>query len=414
MSFNLNFSSSRRVDGQASVMLVGLGHGAIHWVAATYILLMEFIRTDLGLSYVETAFFGTVFYIAAFSANIFSGPVIDIFGRRVLFQGLSLIVGATSLAFFLFTENYYLLCALVAIIGMSNNLWHPAAISFLSSRYPDSRGYVLAVHSSGANLGDLIAPAVVGGLMVWLGVWQETAAIATIPVFITAAIIFIYLLPKDTTHKKFLMQEGPSSLSGYFSGFSSAFKNRLVLGLALMAGFRSMAQTGLLIFVPLYVASRFGGDALAMGAAMSVMQIGGLVAGLIAGTVSDTVGRKPIVLGGTASTTIIIFILALIDNQTLFVVGVAILGFFLYAIRPVVHSWLMDSVPPHLGGSATSVMFGTQSILSALTPIIGGFIADSYGLVYVFYFLSILMLISNLVTILLPTSSNSSNTLQNS
>jgi MFS family permease len=398
----LNFSSARRVDGQGTVMLVGLGHGAIHWVAATYILLMEFIRIDLGLTYLETTFFGTIFYIASFSTNLFSGPAIDLFGRRVIFQGISLIIGAVALALFMLSPNYVVLCALIAVIGMSNNLWHPAAISFLSSRHPNSRGYVLAVHASGANLGDMVAPAVVGALMMWLGVWQTTAAIATIPVFVVAAIIFIYLLPKDTPLEKPETPKGSSSLTGYFSGFSSAFQNRLVLGLALMAGFRSMAQTGLLIFVPLYVASRFGGDALAMGAAMSVMQIGGLVAGLIAGTVSDTVGRKPIALGGTLSTTLVIFALVFIDNQTVFVVGVAILGFFLYAIRPVVHSWLMDMVPPHLGGSATSVMFGTQSILSTLTPIIGGLIADAYGLVYVFYFLAGLMLISNLITMTLP------------
>jgi FSR family fosmidomycin resistance protein-like MFS transporter len=69
----------------------------------------------------------------------------------------------------------------------------------------------------------------------------------------------------------------------------------------------------------------------------------------------------------------------------------------------------MDTVPPHLGGSATSVMFGTQSILSTLTPIIGGFIADVYGLVYVFYFLAVLMLISNLIIIVLPKSDLPSN-----
>jgi FSR family fosmidomycin resistance protein-like MFS transporter len=399
-----NFSSARGVDDQSSVMLVGLGHGAIHWVAATYILLMEFIRTDLGLTYLETTFFGTVFYIASFSTNLFSGPVIDLFGRRVFFQGVSLVIGAVALALFMVTRDYVLLCALIAIIGMSNNLWHPAAISFLSSRHPNSRGYVLAVHASGASLGDLIAPAVVGALMAWLGMWQTAAAIATVPVFVVAAIIFIFLLPKDTPLEKQEKPEGSSSLSGYFSGFSSAFQNRLVLGLALMAGFRSMAQTGLLIFVPLYVASRFSGDALAMGAAMSTMQIGGFVAGLIAGTVSDAIGRKPIVLGGTLSTTLVILALAFIDNQTVFVVGVAILGFFLYAIRPVVHSWLMDMVPPHLGGSATSVLFGSQSILSTLTPIFGGLIADTYGLVYVFYFLAALMLISNLIAMTLPKS----------
>jgi MFS family permease len=47
-------------------------------------------------------------------------------------------------------------------------------------------------------------------------------------------------------------------------------------------------------------------------------------------------------------------------------------------------------------------MFSVQSIKSAIMPIIGGLIADQYGLAAVFYFLGGLLLLANLVAFLLP------------
>ena len=39
--------------GQSTVFLLGLGHGGIHWTAATLYLLLPFITRDLGLTYTE-------------------------------------------------------------------------------------------------------------------------------------------------------------------------------------------------------------------------------------------------------------------------------------------------------------------------------------------------------------------------
>ena len=74
----------------------------------------------------------------------------------------------------------------------------------------------------------------------------------------------------------------------------------------------------------------------------------------------------------------------------------------LYAVRPVVHSWMMDLTPDHLGGSATSLMFGTQSGFSIVMPIIGGMLADQYGLASVFYMLAGTILMTNILTLGLP------------
>jgi predicted MFS family arabinose efflux permease len=63
---------------------------------------------------------------------------------------------------------------------------------------------------------------------------------------------------------------------------------------------------------------------------------------------------------------------------------------------------MMDLVPTKLSGSATSLLFGTQSLLSAAVPPIGGLIADAYGLPAVFYFLAGTMLVANFLVYLLP------------
>ena len=94
--------------------------------------------------------------------------------------------------------------------------------------------------------------------------------------------------------------------------------------------------------------------------------------------------------------------LTVIQNELLFITGVSLLGFALFAVRPVVHSWMMDITPTRWSGSATSLMFGTQAILSAAVPIIGGIVADHYGLAAVFYLLAGSMLIANVLVYFLP------------
>ncbi|GMQ90325.1 MAG: hypothetical protein BMS9Abin10_0692 [Gammaproteobacteria bacterium] len=89
-------------------------------------------------------------------------------------------------------------------------------------------------------------------------------------------------------------------------------------------------------------------------------------------------------------------------SDVVFIAGVVLLGFALFAVRPVIQSWLMDLTPPRLGGSAISLMFGTQAALSAIVPIIGGILADVWSLTVVFYFLAGTMLAASFRVYLSP------------
>jgi len=78
-----------------------------------------------------------------------------------------------------------------------------------------------------------------------------------------------------------------------------------------------------------------------------------------------------------------------------------VLGFVLYAVRPVIHSWMMDLAPPDIRGSATSALFGTQAALSIAVPVVGGAVADTWGLTEVFYLIAAVMLVANAMVVFL-------------
>ncbi|MCH8213821.1 MAG: MFS transporter [Proteobacteria bacterium] len=385
--------------GQGPAFLIGLGHAGTHWIAATFYLLLPFITADLGLSYAEAGALVAVFHVSAVAANFASGLIVDVTGRRVVFQVAALVVGGGALLAFGLGGRMVMLSVLVALIGAANNLWHPAAIAFLSQHYPDNRGYALSIHALGANIGDAVAPLAAGALLVWF-TWQGAASLAALPVLAAAALIALMLLPRDTDGAA---EAGRGmGLGEYFSGLAELLRDKAVLGLCLMAGFRTMTQNGLLVFLPLYLADVLGVGPFLMGVALMAMQVAGMIAGPIAGVWSDRVGRRPVVLAGLTVATAVIAALTLAGSGPLFIAGISVLGFALFAARPVIHSWLMDLTPPRLGGSATSVMFGTQSGLSVLVAPVGGLIADTWGLAAVFYGLAGTMLVANVLVFLLP------------
>lgn len=381
--------------------LVGLGHGGTHWILGTFYLLLPYIKQDLGLSYAAAGALVTVIHVSAFTANFASGAAVDVTGKRVLLQVTALMGGALALFLCGWAEGMWLLLPMVMVIGATNNLWHPAAISYLSRRYPRNRGYALSLHTLGASVGDAIAPLVIGTMLVAM-TWQQTATIGALPIIVLAVLIGLALIGRDRDVATADASAGRVDRHGYVAGMKQLLKDRGVLGLATMAGFRSLTQSGLLVFIPMYLATVLKVGPFWTGFGLMAMQLGGLIAGPVAGAWSDRIGRRRIVLAGLTATTVVVFGLGLAANEVAFIAGVSILGFMLFAVRPVIHSWMMDITPDRLHGSATSVLFGTQSLFSMAAPIVGGMIADAYGVAAVFYALAGTMLIANVLVYTLP------------
>lgn len=386
---------------QTPALLVGLGHGGTHWVIGTFYLLLPYIKNDLDISYAAAGTLITIFNIAAFGANFASGWLVDVVGRRVLLMMLSLSLGGLALFLCGWADGFVYLACMLVFIGATNLLWHPPAMSMLAQMFPDNKGYALSLHSMGASIGDAVSPLVVGTLLAWMS-WQAAAPLAALPVFVVVAILGVGLLRLEGAEGEVGRERPKVDNRGYVANTVAILRDPAVVGLSIMAGFRIAAQHGLLVFVPMYLAIHLGAEPIVVGLGVATMQAAGVIAGPIAGVWSDRIGRRPIVFAGLGISSVIILALAFSGSETAFIAGIAVLGFVLFAVRPVVHGWMMDIAPPEMRGGATSVLFGMQYLFSMATPLVGGIIADNWGLPAVFYALAATMLMANIVTYMLP------------
>jgi sugar phosphate permease len=86
----------------------------------------------------------------------------------------------------------------------------------------------------------------------------------------------------------------------------------------------------------------------------------------------------------------------------IFVLFVALLGFFLFAVRAVLQAWTLDATPENMGGSAIGLLFGIQAIGGATGPFVCGMLADRFGLLAAFYFMATTIVIANAFVFFVP------------
>jgi MFS family permease len=286
---------------------------------------------------------------------------------------------------------------------MGNNLWHPAALTTLAYRYPDRKGLVIACHGMGGNIADGLAPLVVGALLGWFS-WRVVVVMNVVPGLTMAALILVMLGAFTMTSSHDNINAGAKSdgLKKYFRDFARLLKNRELMLVATGSAFRTMTQTGLLTFLPVYLAYELGYSPFAVGVCLASMQIAGFAASPIGGHLSDRIGRKRVVMSSMLLSCVMIVFMAMAGRSTAFVVFIALVGFFLYAMRPVLQAWAVEATPKELAGSGVGLQFGIQAVGAAVSPVVFGMIADAKDIYTAFYFLAATILLANGLVFFVP------------
>jgi len=383
--------------------LITIGHALTHWYPATFYLLLPIIGNELGLSFSQIGLIMSCQFVASAVANVPGGVLVDTVGRKGLLMAVSLFWVGFPYLLMGFAHSYLLLLACVTLVGIGNSLWHPTAIPTLARRFPERKGFVLSLHGMGGNAGDAIAPLVVGALLA-VFTWREVVMMNVVPGLVMSALILALLgtLQLTAGKKTAQTQEKGQSLAEYLKGLRALTRNRTLLLLSTSGAFRSMTQNSLLTFLPLYLARELGYSAAVVGMAMFALQAAGLAASPVAGHLSDRLGRRSVLMGTMAMTALVLVFMAFAGQSSAFVFFVAVLGFFLYAIRPVIQAWTLEATPKKMGGSSIGILFGAQALGSSIAPLIGGLIADRFGLGSTFLFLAMTIVVANLFIFLVP------------
>ncbi|MBI3044249.1 MAG: MFS transporter [Betaproteobacteria bacterium] len=385
------------------VWLISSGHAFTHWYTATFFLLLPLIGKELGLSYTEIGLIMTVQHAVGAISNLPGGLVVDMVGKKGYLMALSLFWVGFPYALMSLTHSYWPLLVCVTLVGIGNNLWHPAAISALAHRYPDRKGLMLSFHGMGGNAADALAPLVVGALLAWFS-WRSVVVMNVVPGIVMATMIVVMLGAFTTASRADSINAGGKSrgIQDYLKDYVSLLKNRALMLVCTSSAFRTMTQAGLLTFLPVYLAYELGYSPFLVGVCLAVLQVAGFVASPFAGHLSDKMGRKRIVISATILTGVMIVAMAFAGDSLLFVLFIALVGFFLYAMRPVLQAWAVESTPAHLAGSGVGLQFGITAVGASVSPALFGMIADAYDIHTGFLFLAGTIVASNFLIFFMP------------
>ena len=382
-------------------ILVGLslGHGITDWYPGTLYIVLPYLAKDLGLTYSQVGILMGWNSFSSFFVNLPGGIIVDMVGKIGLLLGLALALTGLPYFFLGFSPSYVVAMIVVTFVGTGSNLWHPAAFSFLAKRYPERKGFAIAVHLMGGNLGNTLAPLGIGVALTFL-MWRQVLILNLIPGVLMGFILWRLLAKAGRVQAEDKGKE--PSLKEYWVAVKTMAQNKSVLLLCFLAGMRSMTQNGLFTFVPIYLAHELNYPSAMVGIYITVFRAAGIFATPISGVISDRRGRRPVLTAGLLTTSLFLAALAILRLKFFFIGGLAVLGFFLFSLSPVMLAWMMDLTPKNIGGTTVSALFGIQSLFAGFAPPVCGFIADRFGILYSFYFLASTIFAANFLVYLIP------------
>jgi len=149
------------------------GISAAHWLSHFHMfvlpMLFPFLRTQLGVGYIELGFALTVFAVVSGLTQAPIGYLADHIGaRKILLSGLCL--GGFALIGLGMHLSYPALIISAALLGLANSVYHPADYAILSAHMDEARmGRAFSIHTFAGFVGGAVAPAIMAVLVAWIG-----------------------------------------------------------------------------------------------------------------------------------------------------------------------------------------------------------------------------------------------------
>ena len=396
----------KRGRNQLAVTVV-LGHTVKHiYNSGLQSVILAVIKDDLRLTGTQFGLLATSQRVTSGTTTMVAGYLGDRFANR---SGLMLMLslGIMGVSYYLLgsAPSYWVLFAVMLLVGIGPSLYHPPAIASLSRKFPDRRGFAISLHGTGGSVGEVVGPVLTGGLISGTYLvafhWRDVLHISVFPALFFA--VAVYLMMRNIP----AAAADTASLREYGSSLVSLMRRRAMLSLVFVTALRSSGQYAVMGFLPVYLLEDLEYDKVIIGLFMSGAQVTGIVAQPLMGYLSDRFGRKIVLVPCTLVMGLLIISLKFAEPGPQLMIAVLAMGAFLYSLHTIYIAGAMDVARGQAQSTVVSLIYGA-SFIGAFSPWVAGWVADQWGNSSSFIYGGVLVILGALIlwATKLPKTSN--------
>lgn len=356
------------------------GISIAHWVSHFHLLVMPmlfpFLKSQLGVGYVELGFALTVSAVVSGLTQAPTGYLVDHFGaRRILLSGLTL--GGLALILLGLHLSYASLIACAVLLGVANSVYHPADYAILAEHMDEARmGRAFSVHTFAGYLGGAVAPAIVAALVTVSG--GVGALLASGAIGLLVALLLVAMnIPDASAHKA---KPGNANLP------KQAVITPALITLTALFMLLSLSVAGINNFGVVALMSGYGATYSIANVALTAF-LGASAAGVLAGGfLADRTERHGHVAAACfAANAAIVLLIALVTLPGWALTAtMATAGFLSGVIAPSRDMLVRNAAPPGAAGRAFGIVSTGFNLGGIVSPLLFGWIMDQSAPHWVF------------------------------
>ncbi|HET9979659.1 MAG TPA: MFS transporter [Ktedonobacterales bacterium] len=374
---------------RANLITVGAAHAVIHGVSILMPLIFPILHTQYGFSYTEIGLIGTVSGLAGGVLQVVFGYISRVVPRKVLIGVGNLIV---ALATFLTATAVTFVPWLgwSALRGVGGAPQHPAGNSILTDSYgPRRRGFAIAAHVAGGNIGTLLVPIVGAAIIKFYG-WQPALIVFALPGLAAGAAVLLLTRepPQPDTASAAEKPDdagSPRTFGARLATLLAPLRHRGVI-LVILASMVAAGGRGLGIltkYLPLYMLGPIKLPQATVTGLYTLLLAGSVAGPLLAGRISDRTGRRPMLWVAYGLAALFTLLVPVVFGSgaplVALIVEIGLLGLVVYCESPLLQAYLVDNSEPAQRDAAVGWYFTLAFGIGSLWDVILGSMIDRTG-----------------------------------
>jgi len=377
---------------------LAFGHMVVDMQTSSLAVLIPLLYVSFKLDYAGAALIITLNSLASSIIQPLFGLISD---RKSLrwFLPAGCLLTALGMMPVLFMPDYGLVLVLVVISGLGSAAFHPEGSRNANYVSGEQKATGLSIFFVGGNLGFTLGPIMVTALIGLMG--PKGSLFMVVPALFGTALLWS-LLPLYATYAA-AGQAVRRAKNQAATGLPPTPKQKNVGSLLILISiisFRSMVQTGLVTFIPLYFLALSSENKDYSAFLLSVFLFAGAVGTLVGGTLADRIERKFLMAGSLAIVTPMLFVF--LNTSGFFqVISLAIAGATLISASSLTVVIAQEMLPDNVGlasGLTLGLAFGTGGLGAAAL----GKYADFFGLSQTMLLLTLLPILVVILSLMMP------------